>query len=232
MEAERQWADVPCGVMDQFISVLGKENHLMLLDCKKLEPKLVPFDGNSSSPVVVIINSNVHHNLGSSEYPVRVKQCNSALAAIQHYYNVLQDIAKSDPSTQTLTPSRSTNNMLNTADIGNQIKSLRDVTIDMLETVRNERPSSSRSTSVDGDADSTSLPIKSAAPPVEPPHLLGSVVYRRARHVISENARVLDTVQALGNRDWSKVGRLMTESHASLSADYEVCKCTMNSRYW
>lgn len=45
---------------------------------------------------------------------------------------------------------------------------------------------------------------------------------RRAAHVIAENTRVLDAVQAMERNDLDTVGRLMNESHHSLSVDYEV----------
>ena len=48
---------------------------------------------------------------------------------------------------------------------------------------------------------------------------LPEVLLRRARHVITENARVLQAVAAAGPREF---GRLMNESHASLRDDYEV----------
>jgi galactokinase len=45
---------------------------------------------------------------------------------------------------------------------------------------------------------------------------------RRARHVVTEDARVLDSVAALRARDWARLGHLMVASHASLRDDYEV----------
>ena len=45
---------------------------------------------------------------------------------------------------------------------------------------------------------------------------------KRARHVISENARVLEAVEASNNNDFDEFGRLMYASHASLRDDYEV----------
>ena len=54
---------------------------------------------------------------------------------------------------------------------------------------------------------------------------LSDVVYRRCRHVISENARVLAAGEALEHHDLDRFGRLMNESHVSLRDDYEVsCK--------
>lgn len=51
---------------------------------------------------------------------------------------------------------------------------------------------------------------------------VGATVYRRARHVISEIARVRDAADALQRADFPTLGRLMNESHQSLAEDYEV----------
>ena len=54
-------------------------------------------------------------------------------------------------------------------------------------------------------------------------HLItDSVILKRAKHVIYENRRVLDAVEALSQGDTVSLGRLMNESHASLRDDYEV----------
>lgn len=52
--------------------------------------------------------------------------------------------------------------------------------------------------------------------------LLPELIFRRARHVINENARVLDTVAALEASDFIEAGRLMNASHVSLRDDYNV----------
>ncbi len=52
-------------------------------------------------------------------------------------------------------------------------------------------------------------------------HLSGRLL-RRARHVVTENDRVRDTVAALESGDWARVGRLLTASHESLRDDFEV----------
>ena len=49
---------------------------------------------------------------------------------------------------------------------------------------------------------------------------LDKVLYRRARHVITENQRCEDATMALENKDYSKFGALMTESHKSLRYYY------------
>lgn len=48
------------------------------------------------------------------------------------------------------------------------------------------------------------------------------VIYRRARHVISENNRVLLAVSALKRGDLATLGQLMNDSHESLRHDYQV----------
>ena len=53
-------------------------------------------------------------------------------------------------------------------------------------------------------------------------HLLPDVVLRRCRHVVEENARVLEAVKALGSGDAAGLGMLMDASHESLRTDYEV----------
>lgn len=51
---------------------------------------------------------------------------------------------------------------------------------------------------------------------------LSDVVYRRCRHVVTENARVLAAAEALEQRDLRRFGELMAQSHSSLRDDYEV----------
>jgi galactokinase len=51
---------------------------------------------------------------------------------------------------------------------------------------------------------------------------LPAVIYKRCRHVITENARVIEAAASLGNGDLDSFGELMAESHRSLRDDYEV----------
>jgi galactokinase len=75
-KAEHDFAGVPCGIMDQFISALGREGHLLLLDCRTRQTQLVPM----SDPAVelLVVNTNVKHELGSGEYARRRAQCEEA----------------------------------------------------------------------------------------------------------------------------------------------------------
>jgi galactokinase len=87
-KAEHDWADTPCGIMDQYISAMGKDGNLLLIDCRSNEYKLVSFglDGGPSQPVLIVTNSNVKHTLSGSEYPDRVRQCKEAVSILQKQF--------------------------------------------------------------------------------------------------------------------------------------------------
>ncbi len=53
-------------------------------------------------------------------------------------------------------------------------------------------------------------------------HAMNPVIYRRARHVITENARVLQTAKALAGGDMQALGPLMAASHRSMRNDFEI----------
>lgn len=74
-EAENQFVGCNCGIMDQLISALGKQDHALLIDCRSLETKAVSMPKNAA---VVIINSNVKRGLVDSEYNTRRQQCEEA----------------------------------------------------------------------------------------------------------------------------------------------------------
>lgn len=80
-DAEHTFVGTKCGIMDQFAVVKGKANHLILLNCETLEHELI--QANFNPYIVVLINTNVSHNLASSEYNVRRDECDTALEAVQ-----------------------------------------------------------------------------------------------------------------------------------------------------
>jgi galactokinase len=148
--AEHEFARVPCGIMDQFTSILARENHALMLDCRSRAATPVPMADPSIT--VLIINSNVRHKLVDGVYAQRREQCETAARILK-------------------------------------VPALRDATVKDLEEARKAMP---------------------------------SVVFRRARHVISENARTVQAAQEIQANHWPKVGELMYASHASLRDDYEV----------
>jgi galactokinase len=90
--AEHEFARVPCGVMDQFASVMGKADHLLLLDCRSNQCVSIPMP--APAPRVLIIDSHVKHALGSSEYAARRRECHQAAAALG--VESLRDISTDD----------------------------------------------------------------------------------------------------------------------------------------
>ena len=79
-KAEHDYAGMPCGIMDQFISVMGKQDHLLLLDCRSRKPELVPM--TDASKALLIINTNVKHELTGGEYAERRTQCEQAAKSL------------------------------------------------------------------------------------------------------------------------------------------------------
>ncbi|XP_072766977.1 galactokinase isoform X2 [Anoplolepis gracilipes] len=76
-KAEHEFAGVPCGIMDQFISVMGKEGCALLLDCRDLATKQIPMM-HIDDYVFLITNSNAPHKLSSSTYCERRDCCYEA----------------------------------------------------------------------------------------------------------------------------------------------------------
>ena len=153
--AENQYVGVNCGIMDQFISVLGAVNHALLIDCRSLDYRLIPMPENIS---IVIGNTKASRSLAESAYNERRSQCEEGVAVLQ---TVMPDI-----------------------------KALRDLTAAQLEEHQSLLPS--------------------------------SLIHQRCRHVVTENERVLQAVEALEQNDIKRLGALMNESHASLRDGYEV----------
>jgi galactokinase len=56
----------------------------------------------------------------------------------------------------------------------------------------------------------------------ESKHLLSEVVYKRARHVVTENERVIQTVELLSGSGPKSIGQLMVESHTSMRDDFQI----------
>lgn len=68
-KAEHDFAGMPCGIMDQFVSIYGQKGQAVLIDCKIPEAQNVPL--SDPNVLVLITNSNVKHKLTGSEYPER-----------------------------------------------------------------------------------------------------------------------------------------------------------------
>ena len=148
--AERNFVGMPCGIMDQYVSVFGARHAAICIDCRATTHEVVPLPEGVE---IIAVNSMVKHDLGKSEYPLRVAQCKEALS---HF------------------PGK---------------KALRDVTLGDLERTAAKIPE---------------LPLA------------------RARHVVLEDFRVRQFLEAAAAKDVGAMGRLFVESHRSLRDDYQV----------
>lgn len=152
--AEREFVGVPCGIMDQYVSVFGEENRAIKIDCRSLTHETARLPSEAS---IIVVNSMVKHELGDSAYKTRVQECAEAVAAIQRSYP--------------------------------DVRSLRDVPTRLLDSVQGS---------------------------------MSDTVFRRARHVTTEDERVEEFMSAAAEGDLMRMGRLFLASHRSLQHDYEV----------
>ena len=76
---ENEFVGANCGIMDQFISANGKENHALLLDCRDLSFRLAPIPANVA---LVIANTMVKHSVAGGDYPTRRAESEAACAVI------------------------------------------------------------------------------------------------------------------------------------------------------
>jgi len=147
--AENQWVGVNCGIMDQLISASGESDHAVLIDCRSLETRPVPFPPGVA---VVILDTATRRGLVDSAYNERRAQCESAAEFFR-------------------------------------VPALRDVELELFQRLSSDLEDPAR---------------------------------RRALHVITENSRTLQAVEAMCRGEVCALGVLMNKSHASLRDDYEV----------
>lgn len=153
--AEHHFVGIKCGIMDQFASMMGRKNQVMLLDCRSLEFQYFPFDLGAYQ--LLLLNTNVSHALASSEYNTRRAECEEGVQLLKKVYP--------------------------------DIRNLRDVLPEQVDQCRD---------------------------------LLPDRIYRRCRHVTTENQRVHLAAQAMLAADHRQLGKWVYQSHVSLQNDYEV----------
>ncbi|MEN8124683.1 MAG: galactokinase [Bacteroidota bacterium] len=91
-KAEHNFVGVKCGIMDQYASMFGKENHILLLDCRTVKAKSFRIEFNNYE--LVLINTNVKHSLSDSAYNDRRSVCEKISAMLGK--KALRDARKED----------------------------------------------------------------------------------------------------------------------------------------
>ncbi len=91
--AENVFIGARVGIMDQFVSCLGKAGHALLLDCRSLEYKLIPIPENVR---LVICNTMVKHDHANGAYNRRREECDEGVKLLSRWYpkiRALRDVS-------------------------------------------------------------------------------------------------------------------------------------------
>ncbi len=94
--AENEFVGMRCGIMDQFVSALGRRGHALLIDCRSLEHRLVPIPAGVE---VVIADTGKRRGLVNSEYNLRRAQCEEGVRLLQQVMpgvRALRDVSPAD----------------------------------------------------------------------------------------------------------------------------------------
>ena len=83
-KAEHTFVGTQCGIMDQFASVMSEKGHVILLDCKSQEHQQIPIHIDPYR--MIMLNTKVSHNLASSEYNTRKRECEEGVSIIKEQY--------------------------------------------------------------------------------------------------------------------------------------------------
>ena len=81
-KAENQYVGVPCGIMDQSVSLMATQGSALLLDCRDLSTRNIPFDVASNGLELLIIDTQAHHALTDGGYAERRASCESVVVKL------------------------------------------------------------------------------------------------------------------------------------------------------
>jgi galactokinase len=81
--AEHEYVGAKVGIMDQFVSALGRKEHALLIDCRSLQAEHVPL--RCDNLAIVICDSKVKHQLASSEYNTRRAECEAGVEILRNF---------------------------------------------------------------------------------------------------------------------------------------------------
>ena len=158
-KGENEYVGVPCGIMDQSVSLMAKRGSALLLDCRDLTSRDIAFDVASHGLELLIIDTQAHHSLTDGGYAQRRASCDGVVAKLS-------------------------------------VRSMRELTMEKLEASQD---------------------------------LISTTEFMRARHAVTEIARVLNAVKALESKNFTTLGHLLNASHASLRDDYDVSCPELNT---
>jgi galactokinase len=94
--AENTFVGVQCGIMDQFISALGRRDHALLLDCRDLSYRPIPLPPDAN---IVVCDSHLERSLAASAYNQRRQECDQAVRLFRQWHPkiiALRDVTVAD----------------------------------------------------------------------------------------------------------------------------------------
>jgi galactokinase len=86
--AEHEFADLQCGIMDQYASLFGQKDAALLLDCRTLKHEVIPV--HLKDHAILLIDTKVKHTLASSAYNQRREACEKGVQLISQKYPAVQ----------------------------------------------------------------------------------------------------------------------------------------------
>ncbi len=92
--AERNFVGMPCGIMDQYISVFGRRHSAVEIDCRSLGHRLVSLPEGIT---FIAVNTMVKHALSGSAYRDRVQECGEAVAGMRTVYPEVESLRDVSP---------------------------------------------------------------------------------------------------------------------------------------
>ena len=92
--AENEFVGVPCGIMDQSVSLMGKSGHALLLDCRDLTTRQIRVDFANAGLKLLIVDTRAHHALVDGGYAQRRAQCEAVASLLG--VKALRDLSLSE----------------------------------------------------------------------------------------------------------------------------------------
>jgi galactokinase len=92
-QVENGYLGLQSGVMDQFASLHGAANHLLMLDCRTLAYELIPLP---PEVVILVADSGVRRQLAASDYNLRRDECREATNILKQYLSNIRTLRDVD----------------------------------------------------------------------------------------------------------------------------------------
>ncbi len=93
--AENRWTGVPCGIMDQYASLMGRAGHALLLDCRDLTSRHVPLPEGTA---ITVVDSGINRELAAGEYARRRREVETSVGILQKFVGSIETLRDLTPA--------------------------------------------------------------------------------------------------------------------------------------